>query len=167
MALTSSASESSSSSATKETTCVGHCPWRSARFWSVYWPTLEPLCDTTLTRHLVNHEILWVEILLCHTGKKFLFQVVTTCCEKQGMGDFWWAQVRRCLLHAGEWTWIYTLRTELYHCILSLNVWKHSLLQVAFNIAAAEMLVCEFAVVLCVLCLHILSVTQQKAIDIG
>lgn len=83
------------------------------------------------------------------------------------MGDFWAAQVIRCLLRAGEWTWIYTLSSDLYHCILSLNVWKHSLLQVVFNIAAAEMFVCEFAIVLRVLCLHILPVTQQKAIDIG
>lgn len=29
------------------------------------------------------------------------------------------------------------------------------------------MMVCEFATVLCVLYLHILSVTQQKVIDIG
>lgn len=35
VALTSFASESSSSSAAKETTCVGHCPWKSTRFWSL------------------------------------------------------------------------------------------------------------------------------------
>lgn len=112
------ASESSSSSATKGTACLGHCPWKSARFSRVYWSTGEQLCDTALAHQLVDCELLWAEILLCHRGKKFFSQVITTACENQLMGDFS-AQVRRCLLPAEEWTWIYTLSILKFQCLKS------------------------------------------------
>lgn len=92
MALTSFASESSSSSATKKS-CIGHSPDENPQgFEEFIGPTLEQLCDTTPTHHLGDHVLIWVETLLWYAEKLFLFKLITTICEKQLMGNFWSAQ---------------------------------------------------------------------------
>lgn len=49
--------------------------------------------------------------------------------------------------------------------LLKFKYFERSLLQVIFKAAAAERLVCVFAAVLCVLCLHMLYFTQRKVTD--